>query len=60
MATHADGSDKAIGVAMAFGLVALLGAGLMLAGGTQELQAWGFAAALVAAGLSVVAVQLYA
>jgi hypothetical protein len=60
MSAHADGTDKAIGMAMAFGLLALVGAGLMLAGGTQQLQAWGFAAALGAAGLSVVALQLYA
>lgn len=60
MSTHADGNDKAIGVAMAFGLLALVGAGLMLAGGSQQLQAWGFGAAMVAAALSVVAVQLYA
>ncbi len=59
MTAHAGGTDKAIGIAMALGFVALLGAGVMFAGETQLFRAWGFAAALLAAGLSVVAVQLY-
>ncbi|TQQ79849.1 hypothetical protein EGH24_10195 [Halonotius terrestris] len=56
---HGDGTDKGIGVAMALGVVAFLGAGVMFAGGTQLFQAWGFAAAVIAASLAVVALQIY-
>ncbi len=59
MTTHAGGTDKAIGITMALGFIAIVGAGIMFAGETQLLRAWGFAAALTAAGLSVVAAQLY-
>jgi hypothetical protein len=59
MATHSTTTDKGVGVAIAAGTVAVLGAGLMFAGGTQLMKAWGFAAAVIAAGLSVVALQIY-
>lgn len=59
MATHGTTTDKGIGVAIACGTVAVLGAGLMFAGGSQLTKAWGFAAAVIAAGLSVAALQLY-
>ncbi|MFQ3476634.1 hypothetical protein HKK80_10305 [Halonotius sp. F2-221B] len=59
MATHGTTTDKGVGVAIACGTVALLGAGIMFTGGTQLMKAWGFAAAVVAAGLSVAALQLY-
>lgn len=59
METGSVDSDKAIGISMAFGILALLGALLMFGGETQLLRAWGFAAAIVTAALCVVAVQLY-
>jgi len=59
MATQKTVTDKGLGVAIACGTVAVFGAGLMFAGGTQRMKAWGFAAAVIAAGLSVVALQLY-
>ena len=59
MATHGTTTDKGLGVAIACGTVAVLGAGFLFAGGSQLLKAWGFAAALLAAGLAVVALQLY-
>lgn len=58
MATQTT-TDKGVGVAIAAGTVAILGAGIMFTGGTQLMKAWGFAAAIIAAGLSVVALQIY-
>ncbi|XVH31072.1 DUF7525 family protein [Haloferacaceae archaeon DSL9] len=52
-------SDKGIGVAMALGAVALVGAGIMFGGGSQLFQAWGFAAAMVASLLGVVAIHAF-
>jgi len=59
METGSVDSDKAVGISMAFGLLALLGALLMFGGETQLLRAWGFAAAMITAAFCVVAVQLY-
>ena len=59
MAAHGMTTDKGVGIAIACGTVAVLGAGIMFAGGTQLIKAWGFAAAVVAAGFSVAALQLY-
>jgi hypothetical protein len=59
METGSVDSDKAIGISMAFGILAVLGALLMFGGDTQLMRAWGFAAAMITAALSVVAVQLY-
>lgn len=52
-------SDKGIGFAVLFGLLALGGALVMLAGPGQMAKAWGFAAAMIAAMLSVVAIHAY-
>ena len=52
-------TDKGTGLAVAFGLLAAVGAGAMLFGGSQITMAWGFAAAVVAGSLAVVAVQVY-
>lgn len=60
METGSVGSDKAIGLSLAFGLLALLGALLLFGGETQLLRAWGFAAAMITAAGCVVAVHLYA
>jgi len=59
METGSVDSDKAIGVSMAFGMLAVLGALVMLGGPTQSMKAWGFAAAMLAAALSVVVIHLY-
>lgn len=52
-------TDKGTGLAVVFGVLAAIGAGAMLFGGTQIVMAWGFAAAIVAGSLAVVAVQAY-
>lgn len=52
-------SDKGIGFAVLLSLVTLLGAAVMLVGPGQLAKAWGFALAMVAAGLAVVFTQLY-
>ena len=59
MAEETVTSDKGIGLTLAFGTLALVGGGTMLFGGSQAIKAWGFAAAMVAAALAVVAVQLF-
>lgn len=53
------GTDKGTGLAVAFGALAAVGAGFMLFGGSQVTMAWGFAAAMLAGSLAVVAVQVY-
>lgn len=57
--SDAASTDKGIGLALAFGVLAFVGAGAMLFGGSQQVMAWGFAAAVTAGGFAVVAVQLY-
>jgi len=60
METGSVDSDKALGISMAFGVLAVVGALLMFGGATQLMRAWGFAAAMITAGLCVVAIHLYA
>jgi type II secretory pathway pseudopilin PulG len=52
-------SDKGLGLGVVFALVALVGALAMLFAPGQIGKAWGFAAAMVAAALAVVAIQAY-
>jgi len=59
METGSVDSDKAIGISMAFGVLAVLGALLMFGGSTQLMQAWGFGIAMLTAALCVVVIQLY-
>jgi hypothetical protein len=59
METGSVDSDKAIGISMAFGVLAVLGALVMLGGPTQPIQAWAFAAAMIAASLCVAVIHLY-
>ncbi|WP_277555385.1 DUF7525 family protein [Halobaculum limi] len=59
MATETLESDMAVGVALIFGALAVVGAGFMFAGASQIVMAWGFALAMVAAMLAVVAVQVF-
>ncbi|QLG27504.1 hypothetical protein HUG10_08040 [Halorarum halophilum] len=59
MATESVSSDMGTGLAIVFGAVATVGVGFMLAGGSQQVMAWGFALAMLAGALSVSAVHLY-
>ncbi len=59
METGSVDSDKALGVSMAFGALAVLGALLMFGGTTQLMKAWGFAAAMLTAALAVAVIHLY-
>lgn len=52
-------TDKGVGLAVLFALLAVGGALTMLAGPGQLVKAWGFAAAMAAALLSVLAVHAY-
>ena len=56
---HGSTTDKGIGAGIALGALTVIGAGVMFAGGTQLFKAWGFAAAMLAASLAVLAIQLY-
>ncbi|WP_224336459.1 DUF7525 family protein [Haloprofundus halobius] len=60
MATQTSQTDMGIGVAMVFAMLTLVGAAVMLAGPGQLTKAWGFAGAMVAASLAIVAVHVYA
>lgn len=59
METETLESDKALGVSLVFGAFAVVGAGFMLAGASQIVMAWGFALALTAAILAVIALQAF-
>ncbi|AFK18909.1 hypothetical protein E6P09_08995 [Haloferax mediterranei ATCC 33500] len=53
METKTVQSDKSIGFAALFGVLTLVGAGLMVAGPDQLTKALGFAVAITAASLAV-------
>lgn len=57
MATQTE-SDKGIGLPLAFGLIAALGAIGMLIGAPDIEAAWGFAAAVLFGALAVVALHV--
>lgn len=59
METETLESDKAIGVSLVFAAFAVVGAGFMLAGASQTVMAWGFALAMAAGTLSVLALQAF-
>ena len=59
MAEHAVQSDKGIGFAVLFSLVALGGAGMMFAAPGQLTKAWGFALAMTAAAIAIVGTHVY-
>ena len=57
-----QGSDRRIGLSMLFGVLGLLGAGVMLAASLAKQQiasGWGFAVAMLAGTLLIVALQVY-
>jgi hypothetical protein len=60
MATTGDETDVQIGYTVLLGLVALLGAAAMFAAPGQQAKAWGFALAMIAATLAVLAAQAFA
>ncbi|WP_313694679.1 DUF7525 family protein [Halorarum halobium] len=60
MTSESVSSDMGTGLALVFGALVTVGAGLMVAGGTQQVMAWGFALAMLAGGLAVTAVHVYA
>jgi hypothetical protein len=53
-------TDMGLGFTVVFSLLTLVGAGAMLVAPGQLTKAWGFALAMVAATLAVVASQAYA
>lgn len=59
MATETASSDMGTGLALVFGAIATVGAAIMLAGGSQQVMAWGFALAMFAGVLAVTAVHVY-
>jgi hypothetical protein len=59
MATEATQSDKGIGLGLVLSVISLLGAAVMFGGPGQELKAWGFGGAIVAAGLAIVFLHLF-
>lgn len=58
MVERATRSDRGLGAALALGLVAAGGALLMALNPSGPLAGWGFAAAMLAGSLAVVASQL--
>jgi hypothetical protein len=59
MATQSVESDKGIGLAVVFAVVAVLGAVAMVAAPGQVAKAWGFAGAMVAAIIAVAVLHIY-
>lgn len=60
MAETAIRSDKAVGLGLVFGALAVLGAVLMyVAAARQVLAGWGFALAVLAASLAVAAIHVF-
>jgi len=56
---HAAESDKGLGLAVVFTLLAVIGALVMAAGPSQMVMAVGFAAALTAGLLAVLVIHVY-
>ena len=52
-------TDKGVGVGLALGILAVIGAIVMAVGAPDLEAAWGFAAAMVFGSLAVVAIHLY-
>ncbi|WP_254763782.1 DUF7525 family protein [Natrinema marinum] len=59
MATQSESTDKGVGLALALGALAVIGALLMLTGAPEITAAWGFAAAVLFSSLAVVGIHLY-
>ncbi|AGB32682.1 hypothetical protein C488_13488 [Natrinema pellirubrum DSM 15624] len=59
MATESETTDKGVGLALALGALAVIGALLMLVGAPEITAAWGFAAAVLFSSLAVVGIHLF-
>ncbi|WP_265110589.1 DUF7525 family protein [Halosolutus halophilus] len=60
MATQSETTtDKGVGLTLALGAIAVIGAALMLVGAPDIEAAWGFAAAVLFSSFAVVAIHLY-
>ncbi|RQH00021.1 DUF7525 family protein [Natrarchaeobius oligotrophus] len=59
MATQSESTDKGVGLALALGALATIGALLMVTGAPDITAAWGFAAAILFSSLAVVGIHLY-
>lgn len=59
MVETTESTDRGVGLALLFGVIAILAAGVMAVGAPDEIAAWGFAAAMVFACLAVVAIHSY-
>ncbi|KAB1196588.1 MULTISPECIES: hypothetical protein [Haloferax] len=59
METETVQSDKSIGFTALFGVLTVVGGGLMVAGPDQLTQALGFAVAIIAASLAVSGAHLF-
>ncbi|OAQ52045.1 hypothetical protein HTG_13770 [Natrinema mahii] len=59
MATQSETTDKGVGLALALGALAVIGALLMLVGAPEITAAWGFAAAVLFSSLAVVGIHLF-
>jgi zinc transporter ZupT len=59
MATETGRTDKGIGLGVLFSLLAGVGALGMYLGAPDQLAAWGFALAVLAGSLAVVAIHVY-
>jgi hypothetical protein len=59
MANQTESTDKGLGLAIALGAVATIGAGLMFVGAPDIEAAWGFAAAMLFSAFAVVGIHLY-
>ncbi|APW99800.1 hypothetical protein CHINAEXTREME_19380 [Halobiforma lacisalsi AJ5] len=60
MATETESTtDKGVGIALALGAAATLGALVMLTGAPELDAAWGFAAAVLFSSLAVVGIHLW-
>jgi hypothetical protein len=59
MATQSESTDKGVGLALALGALAVVGALLMYTGAPEVTAAWGFAAAVLFSSLAVVGIHLY-
>ncbi len=59
MATETETTDKGVGLALALGALAVIGALVMLVGAPDVTAAWGFAGAVLFSSLAVVGIHLF-
>lgn len=59
MTTQSESTDTGMGLALALGAIATIGALLMATGAPNITAAWGFAAAVLFSSLAIVGIHLY-